>query len=365
MAILYKPACNAIAQGDSVALRKEIRERPDVVEHWKPLCDAAFEGDVSCIEILLDAGADPNQKARVASNHTPLTRITQHHRTIPKHEGHSRSLALLLERGADSRVAAGPLNLVPMVYATMGPQQGFIDVLNDHSDPSDPFIAAALNNVDQLVAEWKASSQGQLLDEENRTPVHYTGISGMWRTLGGSPSIECAKFILEQGYDIDHEQPIPEGDEVFGATALRYAVAHSENAELAEYLLERGSDPNRVGFAATFNGDLDMVELLDRFGMDWNWTFEGSTPLLDLLNFRKPKLVPWLLEHGADINARDPHGRTALHLAAIRGVRTDYLEVLVKFGADPSATDNNGETPLDSARRAGKSKAAALLESIN
>ena len=47
-----------------------------------------------------------------------------------------------------------------------------------------------------------------------------------------------------------------------------------------------------------------------------------------------------------NVNETDErHGRTALHLAAMRG-RADLVNVLLEGGADVSATDKLGNTPL-------------------
>ncbi len=55
-----------------------------------------------------------------------------------------------------------------------------------------------------------------------------------------------------------------------------------------------------------------------------------------------------LIDHGADVNARDSDGQTALHGAAFRGWN-DVIKLLVKSKATVNVADNNGKTPLDAA----------------
>ena len=49
------------------------------------------------------------------------------------------------------------------------------------------------------------------------------------------------------------------------------------------------------------------------------------------------------------MNATDRFGRTPVHGAAIFGWN-DVIQTLVEAGADPSAADQNDDTPLDYAR---------------
>jgi hypothetical protein len=85
----------------------------------------------------------------------------------------------------------------------------------------------------------------------------------------------------------------------------------------------------------------------------------GQTPLHDLADLADPSdysthenqliLTKQLIEHGADVNAvSSPNGRTLLHMACswYNVTNLDFVELLLKEGADPNAQDHLGLTPL-------------------
>jgi ankyrin repeat protein len=53
-----------------------------------------------------------------------------------------------------------------------------------------------------------------------------------------------------------------------------------------------------------------------------------------------------LLDAGADVNARNSHGRTPLHNVSAVMSETKIIIVLLDAGADVNARDSNGYTPL-------------------
>jgi ankyrin repeat protein len=55
------------------------------------------------------------------------------------------------------------------------------------------------------------------------------------------------------------------------------------------------------------------------------------------------KLVEALIDIGADLEATDPDGRTALMWAALEG-QADIAEILLLRGAEIDVTDNDGGT---------------------
>jgi hypothetical protein len=84
-----------------------------------------------------------------------------------------------------------------------------------------------------------------------------------------------------------------------------------------------------------------------------------ATPLYDLAGLADPSdylthenqliLARQLIEHGANVNAVTiPASKTPLHIACYGGNVTnlDFVELLLKEGADPNARDHLGITPL-------------------
>jgi ankyrin repeat protein len=71
-----------------------------------------------------------------------------------------------------------------------------------------------------------------------------------------------------------------------------------------------------------------------------------------------------LLEHGADVNARQHHGFSALHTPAMLGDRT-LAALLLAHGADPGAKTDEGKTPADIAREQGHTDLAALFRGLD
>ena len=59
----------------------------------------------------------------------------------------------------------------------------------------------------------------------------------------------------------------------------------------------------------------------------------------------KTRVVRVLLEHGADVSARDDTHSTPLHLASFKG-NSEAIKLLIRHGADVNAQDERHMTPL-------------------
>lgn len=114
---------------------------------------------------------------------------------------------------------------------------------------------------------------------------------------------------------------------VDGLSPLGVACA-AGNWRLAKFLLERGAKPEPAG---------GQPALLAAAG-----TEEDDAAGVQLL-----------LKQKAKVDARDAHGRSALHEAAYAG-HIDVVEALLGAGADPAATDRLGRTPVLEAARGGR-----------
>lgn len=112
-------------------------------------------------------------------------------------------------------------------------------------------------------------------------------------------------------------------------------------------------------------GDYEGVEELLLEGVDPNQTYqpaEGNAPILCAAINGDKEMVSLLLEYGADINAEDSKGETALFFAATDTEGTDMLKFLVDNGADVNHLSNNGVTATHIAAAASNLDAVKLLE---
>jgi len=121
-----------------------------------------------------------------------------------------------------------------------------------------------------------------------------------------------------------------------GTTALHFACFFG-HPEVARLLVERGSDLRAVA---------------EKFG--------NVQPLHSAVAGRSLATIELLLQNGADVNAKQQQGHTALHSAAHHGdVR--LAKMLLQYGANPLQKLDDGQTPIDMAQKAGHIELAAML----
>ena len=182
-------------------------------------------------------------------------------------------------------------------------------------------------------------------DERGRNWLH---LCCMARPAKGSgPSIRTAGILLRH---LDINAPaFVEGD--WKATPLWHAIGFGRNVPLARFLLSRGSDPNHCLFAAAHNDDAGAIRLLARSGAVLDEFVEGGTPLLHAIQYNRFVGAKALLEAGANPDAKDAKGRTALHRMLAKGMDKRFFRILVDHGARGDIRDGDGRTALDIMRR--------------
>lgn len=136
-----------------------------------------------------------------------------------------------------------------------------------------------------------------------------------------------------------------------GMTALLLS-AMGDDPEIVRFLLDHGADPNLPGqpvlHVAASRGNAQIVNLLLKAGADPNALDEHSTAPLDLATFGgQEEIARLLLIKGANVNEDHwPNGRSLLHELCTKGPAR-MIPLLIEFGADPVRPDRFGETPLD------------------
>ncbi|ULT92513.1 hypothetical protein L3Y34_009954 [Caenorhabditis briggsae] len=162
-------------------------------------------------------------------------------------------------------------------------------------------IAVAARNYEavQLLIELECSVD--LVDNEQRTPLHYAAEHGY---------PEIVKFLLRQEVN-DNEN----------RSCLMWAVC-AGNIDVINYLIQREDAPKRA--------DRDK---------------HGYTALHLAAMVGNEKICTILTNQGWSLSERDNHSNTALHLAAGRG-HTDVLRCLLSSGAAMNEEDEIGRTPM-------------------
>lgn len=97
---------------------------------------------------------------------------------------------------------------------------------------------------------------------------------------------------------------------------------------------------------ATASCEEDGGELILKAGANINAKdTDGMTALMHAANFARDKVTKLLLKHGADVKIRDSSGKTALMYAADHE-KDDVARLLLEHGADVNAKDKSGNTAL-------------------
>jgi len=155
---------------------------------------------------------------------------------------------------------------------------------------------------------------------------------------------EAVKSLLQKAADVNAAQ----GD---GMTALHWAAMNGD-AELAQMLIVAGANikaTTRLGaytplYLASQHGQAQVLQALIKAGADTKTgTNNGTTPLMAAAASGRLDAVRVLLEHGADVNAKDGVRHQTPLMYAAASNRAAVIELLAARGADLTATSKVSE----------------------
>lgn len=127
--------------------------------------------------------------------------------------------------------------------------------------------------------------------------------------------------------------------------------------------LHRGVNPEIVEFltkelqrfplhqAVFWNDFYTTDKLLDQGYTVAHETDDGQTPLHIAAQCNQPAMCLFLLKNGAEIDALDNFGGSALHAAAACQSKTRVIRLLLRHGANPHLRDSEGLTPMEVAQK--------------
>lgn len=188
-------------------------------------------------------------------------------------------------------------------------------------EPSPLHVAAQLGHNGMVHALLLHGADRTAPDSEGRTPLHLAARGG---------HLSVVDLLLAAGTGVDYVN-------------LRCYRDRDRNDRRGETALD----------LAAGRGHADVLKSLLGHGAAINaWDAAGLTALhrVAVAGGKEccgdgPRSIDVLVDHEADLDARNGEGRTPLHFAAEKG-RSDTLMALLEHGADENALDGRGQAPI-------------------
>jgi cytohesin len=292
------------------------------------------------VEALLEAGADIN--ARDEEGKTPLYHAIYTIEWLTMVE-------LLVSHGADVKTLPSTTLHHTAEKGLPGITQFLIeaglDPIARDKQGNTPLHLAADNGHVDVVNIYKRMTQTlneaglafNAKDNRGNTPLHLAA---------GNGHSEVVKLLIETGADVNAIDDL-------GATPLQHALKNGHmTLNLIRPLVEAGADI----YARDDEGDTPLIKAFDRGQLPLvNYLLSNGVDakdcppnaLLLAVDSWSVDLTRRLIAAGADVNVRDEHGNSLLHLAVrLDGWTLDMAKLLIDAGVDINAKDKQGNTPL-------------------
>jgi len=231
--------------------------------------------------------------------------------------------------------------------------QAQLAVANDYGFPSWRALKArveALSLDGQIIAaamEGRARDLDKLLAQHPRKIV-VTGSDWnrpLLHIAAGEGHLDCVNVLLRRGFDIGTR------DKMDNATALHWA-AQFGTVEVVKRLIDKGADIDGEGDEHQIGviGWATCFKQVRKEAADYLLARGAKPTIFSAVALNRADLVRELIAKDPTLlrvrkMSRFEHHRTPLHLAVLKN-RPQMVKLLLELGADASAEDSRGYTPL-------------------
>jgi ankyrin repeat protein len=157
-------------------------------------------------------------------------------------------------------------------------------------------------------------------------------------------------FAVAGGHEKLTRSLIEQGAKVAPYTRMLFFLAlRIERLDLIKLLVDSGADPSKESVSALLSGPEDFAKFFADKGIDVNQDNDKQWPPLIYIcrgdRGGDPLVVKRLIDLGINVNVCNYKGKTALHVAAKSGF-VPATQLLLDHGAQVNALDPNGETAM-------------------